>query len=300
MTSPGPYGAPFPSRHTPQPGMYPLRPLAVGEILTGAVRVAWRHLLVLAPIALLFSAISTGVQLGLLSATGMLEAVATGSYAQLPAAPTAAQLEQVLQDTGTVLLALLGSVVVTQVLGPVLAGIAAPFTAEAALSTKGTNARALARLNGRWGVLLGSAVLAGLATAGGFLLLLVPGILLWIALAPAGPVAAMEGTAPAITFRRALHLSRGFRPRIFGTVLLQALFVLIAAFIAGIVAVSLFGVGSAGIGSYITTQIIGIVVGAFTGSWTACVVALLYVDLRMRREGLAEALQRSAQPPTSI
>ena len=92
-----PYPSPAgPNAGGPQPGLYPLRPLRIGEIFGAALRVAWRHLAVLAPIALIFELLSSVALIGLLAANGALHSYATGDYLDLPANPTPAEVSAML------------------------------------------------------------------------------------------------------------------------------------------------------------------------------------------------------------
>ncbi len=289
MTFPGRYPA-HPTSEPPQRGLYPLRPLRVGEILGAAVRITRRSLGLLALPALVVAALGTGVEVALLAATGRLSDVASGSYASLPTDPTQAQLDTALSHLGAILLAMVASLVIVQSLTPLVAGFAAPFVAQAALTTTPTLGHTRQRLRGRWPVLIGSALLAGLAISVGMVVLIVPGILLWVALVPAGPVAAMEGSSPVATFRRSLELTRGQRGRIFGVQLLTAMISGVTALLVASVLGSVLGGTDDTTRSFVIAQALGVLVSGFTGAWSASVSALLYVDLRMRKEDLARAL----------
>ena len=72
-------------------------------------------------------------------------------------------------------------------------------------------------------MLLGLGVVVGVATGIGFVLLFVPGVILWLMFMPAGPVAAMERLSIVDSLRRATAVSKGFRGRLLGVSILSAL-----------------------------------------------------------------------------
>ena len=280
-----------PNANSTQPGLYPLRPLRIGEILGAAFRISWRHIMLLAPIALIFEVIGSAALVGMLAANGGLHSYATGDYLTLPPNPTP---DQITAATSYLVHHLAGPLAVTVIISlisaPILAGIATPFAAVAATTPNATNSVATARLRGRLPVLLAVAVAVGLLTAGGFVLLIIPGLILWVALLPAGPVAVMERLPFADSIRRAFVVSKGFRWRLLGVSSLAAL-------IAG--GISLIGTSILGgaisstdpVQHLLLTQGLGILIGALITPWSATVTAMLYIDIRIRREGLADALR---------
>jgi hypothetical protein len=280
----------------PQPGLYPLRPLTIGEIFAAAFRVARRHLAVLAPLAFVVSAVALGTQLAILTANGSLHDYATGQYARIPVDATQADITAMVTRLWTDFLPAIGvSAVVSLIGAPILAAVATPFAALGATSSGSTNGAGLARLRGRWSVLVGVGLVVGLAIAAGFVLLVVPGIMVWLILMPAGPVAAMEGSSLGDTIKRAAVVSKGFKARLLGVSILASL---IAAGI-GVVFSMIIGAlisTSEPTAHLLVTQGVGLLVTALTTAWSSSVVAMLYIDIRMRREGLAQALLAAAGP----
>lgn len=287
------YSGQWPAPAKPaQPGVYPLRPLRIGEILGHGIRIAGTNLILLVPLALVIGLAAAGIQIAILSAFGDLDTVASGRWVPLLRQPTQADTQQLFNLSRHVLLATAGGGILTLLVAPVLAAIAAAGVAQAATRRERNSAAVLARLRGRWGSILGTGLLAGACIALGLILLVVPGVVVAIVLLPAGPVAAVEGGRPAANLRRAARLTQGSRSRLFGITLLAALCGGGVVFVFTQVVGGLLRVGT-GTGGYVTLQLAGAVIGAVTAAFTAAVTALLYVDLRMRREGLAEALARS-------
>lgn len=287
---------PSPTGPSDQPGWYPLRPLSIGEVIGAGLRIATRHLAVLAPIAFLFGIVGAAANLLVLAAKGVLRSYATGDLTRLPVGASTEQANEFVRTYfSDILPGLATSAVVGMIAGPVLAGVAAPFAALAATSRIGTNAAGLARLRHRWSVLLAVAVVVGLAQAVGFALLIVPGIIIWLTLLPAGPAAAMEGLAVGPTLRRAAVVSKGFKGRLFGVSLLIGLIVGVIDFALAAVLTRVVG-GDDPVTRLIITQILAAVVSAVTAPWSAAVTAMLYIDIRIRREGLAPALLAASRP----
>ena len=290
MTYPGQWPAPA---RAAQPGGYPLRPLRIGEILGNGIRIAGANLVLLAPLALLTGLAGVGIQIAVLSGFGDLDTVASGRWTELLQDPTQANARQLVTLFWHLLLASVGGAVITYLIAPVLAAIASAAAARAATQRGRDSAAVLARLRGRWGVVLGTGLLAGACVVVGLMLLIVPGVVLAIVLLPAGPVAAIEGGRPLANLRRAAQLSQGFRGRLFGVSLLALLCVAGVGLVFAQVLAGLLRIGT-DTGGYVILQLAGAVIGSVTSAFTAAVTALLYIDLRMRREGLAEALARSA------
>jgi hypothetical protein len=268
-----------------------LRPLRIGDIFGAAFRISWRHIMLLAPIALLFELIGTVVLVGMLAANGGLHSYATGDYLTLPPNPTPDDLTAVTNFLFQHLLAPLAvTAIISLITAPILAGIATPFAAVAATTPTATNSVATARLRGRLPVLLAVAVAVGLLTAFGFVLFIIPGLILWLALLPAGPVAVMERLPFADSIKRAFLLSKGFRWRLLGVSSLSALIA------GGVSLIATQILGSAisttdPVPHLLLTQGLGVLLGALITPWSATVTAMLYIDIRIRREGLADALR---------
>ena len=287
---------PSPTGPSAQPGWYPLRPLGVGEVIGAGLRIGLRHIAVLAPISFLFTAVAAAVNLLVLSGKGALRAYATGDLTLLPVGATSAQANQYVHSFfSDVLPGLAASLAIGTIAAPFLAGVAVPFAALAATSRTGTNAAGLARLRGRWPVLLGIAVAVGVAESVGYLLLVVPGFIVTFMLLPAGPAAAMEGLGVSATLRRARTLSNGFKGRLLGVTLLIGLIVGAIALVVGGILTRVVG-GDDPVTRLIITQLITALVSAVINPWSSAVTALLYIDIRMRREGLAEALLAASRP----
>ena len=141
----------------------------------------------------------------------------------------------------------------------------------------------------------------------GLLLCVIPGIFLWVALSVSAPALVLERGTVFGSMGRSRRLVTNLWWRTFGILLLAALVSFVVALVVEI-PILIVGVGSAfatGIGStdgdYVLAQLLtavaSIIAGALTYPFAASVSTLLYVDMRMRKEGLDIELMRAAAGP---
>jgi hypothetical protein len=271
--------------------------MTVGDILSAGFAVLRRHLVPLGGAAVLVAAISTCVTYGLLAAGGSLQTYADGLWLQDMLSGKATTIP------GGILLSTLLGLLVTTVGAPVIAGLASAYTGAQALGQDGRGA-VTERLRGRWDVLLGVAAVVGVAVSVGLMLLIVPGVLAYLILVLAAPVAVMERGSIGESLRRSSVLTRGHRGRILGAVAVAMIAGAIASAIAAFIAGALFGTASTGT-ALAVTEFVSVLVGGLAAAWTGAVVAVLYIDIRIRTEHLDQALRSAAaahrsrlNPPT--
>lgn len=273
------------------PGYIPLRPLRVGELLGVGFGVARRHLALLGPLAVLISALSAAVDLTLMSASGTLETFASGEWI------TSLRDGLVSGQTGSLPTALYASVTASALVSIAgclwLSGVAAACIGADAVGRGPTPGMISDRLRGHLWVTALVALVVGAATLLGSMLLIVPGVLAFTVWAAAAPASTMEGASPGLALSRSARLTRGHRWRILGvTVIVVAAGALIDALIASLV-LSAMGITDA-VMLLIVGDVVTALTSAFTLSWVAAVIALLYVDLRIRVENLGPALRAQA------
>ncbi len=317
------YGAPpgwgGPVAGAPRPGVVPLRPLGLGELLDGSVGVVRRYPRPTLGLSVLVALVSTalGVLLLLLLPDGLFSAAGTS---------------QDLADAqlGGALVGAVGTVLVTGLAGIVLAGVITVVVGRAVLGQPMSTGEAWRAVRPLLGRLVGLALVTGLvvvgALAAGVLLALLsytlagpPGLVLGVPLGIAGGIAGgylyvrLSLAAPALVLekvgirealRRSGVLVDGSFWRVLGILLLAAL-------IAGVIgqvlqAPFVFLGGGAGLftgstdvslTSLVLAQIGAGVAQTLTAPFTSGVRALLYVDRRMRAEGLDVALAAAAAAP---
>ncbi|RKT05000.1 hypothetical protein BX286_2979 [Streptomyces sp. 3211.6] len=301
-----------------KPGVIPLRPLALGEILDGAVatlRGHWRSVL---SVSLVIAALS---QIALLAVQRLTMDSLTVPDTE-PATP--AEAVRALGDLG----ALSGFQYYLEILGLILlTALLAPVVSRAVLgqaSTLGGTLRAVRPLAPRLlgltgllflgalaagllpalpGILLGSAALTALGVPVGLVLL----AWFYVTFALAPPALMLERGTPVAALKRSAKLVKGAWWRVCGISLLTWIMrtitsTVIAMPFAGIaVALAPGGLGSFLDGSaardwsVLIVTGIGAVVGAtVTAPMQTGVTTLLYIDQRIRREALDLELARAA------
>ena len=318
----------------PKPGVIPLRPIAVGEILDGAftsIRRNPKATIGIAAIVLTVSAvITTALEYSL------LRQPALSSTSQ---SLTSAQVTQLLGSVGIAALVAIVLAIFVQLL---LTGMLTAVIGRSVLGQRITPGEAWEIARPRLPALLGASVLAFLAVIGpwlalalvitvlavahaagalvalvavvGFIAALIFDVLLYIRFSMSAPAVVLERQGPAAALGRSWRLVRGSFWRVFGILLLTAIIVLIAASVLRLPFTIIGGVFSSGSSAsplggagfitaaaghpsllaLIITAIGSIIAGAITQPVSAGVTVLLYVDLRMRREGLDLALQTAA------
>lgn len=317
---PGPYGPYGPygwgAPPSPKPGVIPLRPLGLGELLDGSVstiRKHWRTALGLSlGIAVLQQAGGVGAQLLIGGRTGDFTPV----FVVLASMP----LDLLL---GVIATALLTVVVSRAILGQSVTVREAWRGARAqVLQLLGLSLLTGLILGG--GVLLGFAPLIGYAATGAASsaiggLLAIVGMLslpvvawLWIQLSLAAPALMLEKQGVITALSRSRRLVRGSWWRICGiTVLSQVIAFIVSSIIAvpftiiGLVLglgdlqqqVAHGGSAQQPVALLVATAVAGVIASTLTVPFTAGIGVLLYVDQRIRREALDIELARAAGLP---
>lgn len=193
--------------------------------------------------------------------------------------------------------------VASTLLGSILTGMLTIAITQDVLGVKLTAAQVWERVRGRIWPLLAIALLTTILEFAGLLLCIAPGIWLWGIWAVAVPALMVESTTTRGALKRSKQLVDGTFWRVWG---IRALGAMIATFIGGFLVIPFEVVGlvvdndvfSASAGAnhvpalFLVLTAIGSALSAtFTAPIRAGIDALLYVDLRMRKEGLDIALQ---------
>ncbi|MBO1417241.1 hypothetical protein [Streptomyces sp. FH025] len=302
-----PYG--WGTRRSPRPGVIPLRPLGVGELLDGAVTTVRRHWRTALTLSLGIAVID---QAGALAA----ELLVNGRTG-----PTTELLTMLAQTPLTMLLdalavALLTVVVSRAVLGrPVTAGEAWRDARPRLLQLLGLTI--LTTLMSAGVVLLGFTPLLGYSAGGAAspgitALLALVGLLaapvaawLLIRYSLAAPALMLEKQGVVTALSRSRRLVRGSWWRVFGIFLVSrvlsgilAMVLLIPFRFLGLVlgfgSVNSLDDGHQSVGMLVLTAIAGILASAIVTPFLAAVGVLVYIDQRIRREALDIELARAA------
>ena len=319
------YGQPPPGQWprygeaAPKPGVIPLRPLGVSEILDGAfasIRRNPKAILGLAAVVMTISAVLSAVITRTLLNLGSINLPSPGQ--QL----TPAQATHLIGRFVTVALPAFGvTVLLTYIVQAILAGLLAPIIARgvggqqisAADAWRATRPRlpslllaTLLVLLAGLGPLLIVGLIAGVAALAGApapvyaviaLLGLVALVLtIWFStmLSLVTPVVVLENASPGRALARSWRLVNRSFWRVFGITLLAGLIVAIAGGILQLPFTLLGAAAGSGIGGTVILVIGAIAAGTVTRPITAGVTVLLYVDMRMRKEGLDLALRTAS------
>ncbi|RIJ77786.1 hypothetical protein D1871_05310 [Nakamurella silvestris] len=271
----------------PWPDLIPLRPLTIGEIFGAAIALVRRNAAILCGLSLIVGIISSGAVLAFLANRPDLDVYLTGSWS------TDMVESGTISFPAVVFWPLAIGLLVPLIGTTVVSALATVFATEMAIGKVPTGAAVRQRLAGRWWVIFAVAILGGLIIGIGFVLIIVPGLIALGMLSLAGPVAVIEGGRPIAALRRSIRLSRPVMWRIVGVVLLSGLITTVVGMvISGIIG----GLNSnQDWTSIVVTEIVVALVGAVMTPWSAAVIAVLYIDTRMRTEGLAGQLHQAAE-----
>jgi glycerophosphoryl diester phosphodiesterase family protein len=330
----GGYGVP----PAPQPGVIPLRPLSVSEILSGAVNAIRSNPGTILGASAIVSAVS-GALAGLAMFVLLRDAF-TGVTTTSLGDPTTIgiTLHQVGQMIAAAF-ALLGvTLIFTAFTNIILTGGLTVAIGQAVLGRRESFAGAWRSTSRRIGALFATVLLqalflalgwlaaAGLSIGAGLLLgrglhLVAAGILvgvlgvftatvfaaiIGIRWSLAIPVVMLERRGPLASLGRSWQLVRGSAWRVFG---ITALAQIIIGCVSGMIRMP-FSIASGGslflapvthpTGASELVSVLGsVIAAAITTPLLAGVVVLLYADLRMRKEGLAATLQSAAHGQAS-
>jgi hypothetical protein len=273
-----------------RPGIIPLRPLTVTEILDGAIAVVRLNPRTVLGLSALVVAIKVAIATGL---TLLTDEVSLGPVG----APIVAQLGS---GSSSVIGLLLAALV-----GAVLTGMLVIVASEAVLGRTVRAGEVWRRIRRRIFPLLVAAVIAGLVPWLGLVLCVVPGVLLWAAWSLTTPALVLERLGPFAALGRSWKLVMPDFFRVWGiralSFLMYQLILLVVAgpfYLVGILFLggngSLFGDSAQPLPFVVLTSVGAVVAGTIAEPFLAGTLALLYIDRRMRAEALDMTLQDTA------
>jgi hypothetical protein len=264
----------------------PLRPLGLGEILDGAFSVVRAHpkttLGLSAIVVVTTQAISFAIQAVQLSNRGY------GDPGGFEAAFTA----------GNIAASIIGGIGLL-----ILAGLLTSVMGEAVLGRTPTIGSTWQKVRPRFWPLLGAGIVGTIVPYLGLPFCLVPGVFLWGAWAFMTPAVVLERVGVVASIRRSWRLAVPDWWRVWG---IRALAALIAYVIRSMLVVpaTLLAVGSVvasrgdpgtiGLVPLAIITVGGAIATTVTAPFTSGVLALLYIDRRMRAEGLDVTLAQTA------
>ncbi|THA68777.1 hypothetical protein E6R60_31215 [Streptomyces sp. A0642] len=308
-----------------KPGVIPLRPLGVGEILDGAVstmRAHWRTVLgITLTVSVIAQTANLLVQKYLLPESPSIDRNATGSEALRQAADSLRS--DLLNAAPPLLISMLATIFTTAVLTVVISRsvLGRPVTLSDAWAEARPRLLPLLGLTSLLALMAAAIMTAGILpgfligdTAGvglAFLGLLAAGVVfLWLLVrfCLASPALMLERQSITASMRRSAKLVRGAWWRTFGILALTWLLTLIVTLVIGVpFGLIALAVDDGGLSAFLTGEatdfgwpflivsaIGDVVIATITYPLSAGVMALLYVDQRIRREALDLDLARAA------
>lgn len=193
----------------------------------------------------------------------------------------------------TLLFGSLLAICLTVVAMVVLSGRAAAYLGHDAVTITARPELITSRLRGRWLRLLAAGLALALATAVGLFILVIPAVLALGFWALVGPVVTMEGAPAGQALGRSGRLMRGVRLQILAILLGGWLVNQVLAYgLAHIVALVFSNVDT--VGAYLLSFAVTGLCQIVMVPLTACLLAVCYFDIRIRRENLGTALRASA------
>ncbi|WP_402466678.1 glycerophosphoryl diester phosphodiesterase membrane domain-containing protein [Isoptericola aurantiacus] len=321
--APNPYG---PS--AAKPGVVPLRPLSLGEVFDGAFS-SVRHnpAVMLGLVTIVVAAATVLATLLAQFAVPALTGLMTDVFAADPATANlysgdVAAVVQVMAIAGALTLTLLFA-------QPIAEGVITVSVSQSVIGRKLSVGEVWTRVRPRLGVLIGWMLLRSVAVLVGYVVIVVVAVLLVAAVASVVdspwaavllglllaaaivvgvvwlvvrlllvvPALVLEGGRLGATLARAWRLTRRGFWRILGTVLLASIIAGVAGQVVGY-PLALLGLaidgGSFGWGFVLVTVVSSVISTLVYLVFVSGVVALVYTDARMRREGLDVRLAESA------
>jgi hypothetical protein len=255
----------------------PLRPLRIGEVLDAAVKLYSRHALSMWTIVLAVIVPLAVIQELLIGAS-----LPHGAFVHNDVlyTPTGQLSTPALGRTAEIALGIIAPLLVN--------GALALFLVDAHLGQPLDWLRSLRTAGERLGGLLWVAIIYGLLVSLGFIAFIVPGIWLAVAWSVAIPALMFEGVGGIEALRRSFRLVRGRWWQTFGALLVSVIMLGVVLLVVGLV----FGAIESGLG--VRSTVVWLIIHAVSTivsnliayPFIAAIIAVLYIDLRVRKEGL--------------
>lgn len=295
----GQYGPPhypgysFPYVNAPRPGCVPLRPLGLGDILDGAFKVMRRN-----PKTVLGMSGAVAAIEAVLAAVGVLVALRTLHHELHDLATGSTSGGASFNTNPTQLI----TNVLGVFMGAILTGLLTVVVTQDVLGRRLTISEAWAHTRPRIWRLLGIAFTTSILSLLGLVLCIAPGVWLWGIWSVAVPACMVEGLGVRASLGRSKRLVDGTFWRVWG---IRALGYLITGFAATLISLPFllggliplwndFGNSRAQVLFVVLFAVGSLISQTLTAPVQAAINALLYVDLRMRKEGLDIALQQAS------
>ncbi|PRX44183.1 hypothetical protein B0I33_11261 [Prauserella shujinwangii] len=277
-----------------KPGVIPLRPLGLGEILDGAITTMRKHAGVVFGSSAIVAVISAALYL--ITDFFVLDSLNQVVTIDQNASPEE-QLDQAFAAMGDSLATNGVAALITLLTQTFLAGFLTVVAGKAVLGKPIGAGEAWAELRPRLLPLFGLTVVVTLIVMVGLILCILPGIWLWVLFGLATPALILERGSIGQSLGRSRLLVRGAWWRVFGVLLLAMVITTLIALVIGVPFSAMggaFSTAELSFGDMLIIRIGDAIAQTITVPFVALVTALLYIDQRMRKEGLDLELARAA------
>jgi hypothetical protein len=256
-----------------------LRPLGIGEILDVGIKITIRHwwtlaravLVVVIPLQLVAVVVDVSASGGVVTTSGESGTIDEG-------------------EIWTFVAAALVALVLTLLAQTIATGACFKAVADAYLGRRPSWRRSLGEVFRRLHSIIWVSILAFVLALLGFFACIAPGVWLYISWAVAVPALLTEGVKGRRALGRSFRLVKGFWWRTFAIVVLgSVLGGILEAAIGGVLSAIAFATES-DVVDIVTSTLSAVIAGAITTPFIAAVTIVLYVDLRVRKEGFDLAL----------
>lgn len=129
------------------------------------------------------------------------------------------------------------------------------------------------------------ALLLSLVVGIGFVLLIIPGIFLTVVYSVVIPAAVVERPGITGAFSRSWDLTKGYRWSVLGLLLIMVVILIVLSLAVGTAG----GIVAFSMGDFTLLIILNYLLSAFSGALMAVMIAVLYHDLRVAKEGVSTA-----------
>ncbi|MFJ1761697.1 hypothetical protein ACIOD2_15355 [Amycolatopsis sp. NPDC088138] len=286
-----------------KPGVIALRPLNVGDILDGSITAIRRYPLVVLGIGAVMAVISAALSF-------LIQRFLYNDLADLttnigPGSTEAEARDALFGTFGDLVIIALPTALLTTLLLTVVNGLLAAVMGRAALGREVSFSLAWAEVRPRLLPLLGVGLVYSIVTTIGLMLCIVPGVVAYVFWALASAALVLEHGTFKQAFSRSVRLVKGSFWRVFGILLLAGI---IEYLFNSIIQVP-FSLGSGafsqvlnpsaqpavpGTGELLLQGVGQIISGTIATPFVALVTVIIYLDQRMRREGMDIELARAA------
>lgn len=272
-----------------KPGVIPLRPLALGEIIDGAFATMRRYAGVVFGSAAVVALVGAVIGI-LLDRLFLPSPTAIDENASLTE-----QSEQLQESLGSSLVGSSFAIIVMLLTQVFLTGMLTVVVGRAVLGRAVHFGEVWQEFRPRFLPLLGVTLITAVLSSIGMFLFIIPGIWVYVLLSLAAPALVLEHNRVGASLSRSRDLVQGSWWRVFGVLIVAMIVVVVVSFIIQLP----FELGvdpfeELTMGELLLSELGTAVATTITAPFVASVAALLYIDQRMRREGLDIELARNA------